>query len=325
MFENTFIIAACALTVEAIIGYPMWLYRVLGHPVTWIGALISLFERVLNRPAWSQSIRKISGITSLCGLLLLVGLVTGSIDHLLSATSFGFVGVVVLAATLPAQKSLHDHVLAVAAALESEGLDGGRKAVSMIVGRNPMMLDEGGVSRAAIESLAENFSDGVVAPIFWTAIFGLPGGTLYKAINTADSMIGHKNERYQSFGWASARLDDLINLPASRLAALWIIFAALFVSEASPLEAIRAVRRDASHHRSPNAGWPESAMAGALGFALAGPRYYGETLVDDGFMGRGRRDLNAFDIRRALKLYKIACIIEAVFVLGLACVFTLQA
>ena len=130
-----------------------------------------------------------------------------------------------MAASLPAQRSLYVHVRAVADGLD-EGLDGGRRAVAMIVGRNPDVLDAAGVARAAIESLAENFSDGIVAPVLWTALGGLTGGALYKAVNTADSMIGHKNERYVAFGWAAARLDDLVNLPASRLAALWLVLAA---------------------------------------------------------------------------------------------------
>jgi adenosylcobinamide-phosphate synthase len=179
-------------------------------------------------------------------------------------------------------------------------------------------LDEAGVARAAIESLAENFSDGVVAPILWTALGGLVGGALYKAINTADSMIGHEDDRHAAFGWAPARLDDLVNLPASRLAALWLIIAAALSPDASARNAARAVWRDASHHRSPNAGWPEAAMAGALGLKLAGPRIYGETLVDDAFMGKGRRDADATDIRRALRLYQASCAIQALALAGLA-------
>src|SRR4029077_19414263 len=181
-----------------------------------------------------------------------------------------------------------------------------------IVGRNPDVLDEAGVSRAAIESLAENFSDGVVAPILWIALGGLVGGALYKAINTADSMIGHRDERYRAFGWAAARLDDIVNLPASRLAALWLILAALLTPGASAREAARAAWRDAVRHRSPNAGWPEAAMAGALGLKLAGPRVYGETLVDDAFMGSGQSKADADDIRRALRLFTRACAIQAV-------------
>jgi len=200
-------------------------------------------------------------------------------------------------------------VRAVADGLDAS-LEEGRRAVAKIVGRNPDALDEAGVARAAIESLAENFSDGVVAPIVWTALGGLVGGALLKAINTADSMVGHKDERYAAFGWAAARLDDLVNLPASRLAALWLILAAALTPGAPAREAARAVRRDASHHRSPNAGWPEAAMAGALGLKLAGPRVYGRTLVDDAFMGAGRREADATDIRRALRLYRLACVIE---------------
>jgi adenosylcobinamide-phosphate synthase len=171
-------------------------------------------------------------------------------------------------------------------------------------------LDEAGVARAAIESLAENFSDGVVAPAFWLAVAGLIGGALYKTINTADSMIGHHTPRFESFGWASARLDDLVNLPASRLAALWIVLAALIGGVTPGRAALQTVRRDAPRHRSPNAGWPEAAMAGALGLKLAGPRVYGEALVDDAFMGDGRRDANVADIRRALQLYRRAAILQ---------------
>jgi adenosylcobinamide-phosphate synthase len=213
----------------------------------------------------------------------------------------------VLASSLIAQRSLYRHVADVADALESGGLTAGRTAVSMIVGRDPEQLDEAGVGRAAIESLAENFSDGVVAPLFWLAVLGLPGGIAYKAVNTADSMIGHKSEKYLAFGWASARFDDLVNLPASRLAALWLIAAAGFVPGGSPQRAWATVRRDAKFHRSPNAGWPEAAMAGALGLKLNGPRIYDGEIVDDPYMGDGRSAVTVADIRIALKLYRLAC------------------
>jgi adenosylcobinamide-phosphate synthase len=208
-------------------------------------------------------------------------------------------------------------VRAVAEGLE-RSLHEGREAVAMIVGRNPHVLDEGGVARAALESLAENFSDGIVAPLVWTAIGGLTGGALYKAVNTADSMIGHEDERYAAFGWAAARLDDLVNLPASRLAALWLTIAAALTPGASASEAARAVWRDASRVRSPNAGWPEAAMAGALGLKLAGPRVYGETLIEDAFVGRGRRETQVADVRRALRLYRVACGLQASALAGAA-------
>jgi adenosylcobinamide-phosphate synthase len=213
----------------------------------------------------------------------------------------------VLASSLLAQRSLHDHVAAVSKGLREGGIDGGRRAVSMIVGRNPQSLDEAGVSRAAIESLAENFSDGIVAPAFWLGLGGLSGAVLYKAANTADSMIGHRTPRHEAFGWAAARFDDLVNLPASRLSALLIMGAAALNRGASPQAAWRAVRRDASHHRSPNAGWPEAAMAGALGLRLAGPRVYGDVRVEDRWMGDGRAEADASDIDRALTLYRTAC------------------
>jgi adenosylcobinamide-phosphate synthase len=221
----------------------------------------------------------------------------------------------VLASTLLAQRSLDAHVLAVAKGLETEGLLGGRTAVAHIVGRDTKSLDEAAVCRAAIVSLAENFSDGVVAPLFWMVVLGLPGVLAYKAVNTADSMIGHRTERHEAFGWASARFDDLVNLPASRLSALWLVVAAIPLG-LSPAGALSTIRRDAGHHRSPNAGWPEAAMAGALGIRLSGPRIYDGVQVDERWVGEGRSELAAKDIRHALKLYRTACAVQiAVLVL----------
>jgi adenosylcobinamide-phosphate synthase len=194
--------------------------------------------------------------------------------------------------------------------LDQTGLAGGRAAVAHIVGRNTATLDTPGVVRAAIESLAENFSDGVVAPALWCAALGLPGIVAYKAVNTADSMIGHRTPRHEAFGWAAARLDDVVNLPASRLAAFWIVLAAFLHPGARPRQAMKAVLRDAGRHRSPNAGWPEAAMAGALGLRLAGPRIYGTRQVDDAWMGDGRAEATVADLRRALSLYRLACAME---------------
>nr|WP_250812301.1 adenosylcobinamide-phosphate synthase CbiB [Neorhizobium tomejilense] len=302
-----FLLAFFALITERIVGYPDWLFRRIGHPVTWIGALISRLDRDLNRESDDFSTRKRKGVFALLALLgitVLLGLV---IEYDLKMIPLGPILLVVIAASLPAQKSLETHVEAVATALRYGGLEAGRKAVSKIVGRDPEKLDEAGVCRAAIESLAENFSDGVVAPAFWMGIGGLAGGVGYKAANTADSMIGHKLPRYEAFGWAAARFDDLINLPASRLSALLFVVAAGFIDRASPGNAIRAIRRDARHHRSPNAGWPEAAMAGALGIALAGPRSYGGQMIEARFMGEGgRSELTYDDIRRALKLARVA-------------------
>jgi adenosylcobinamide-phosphate synthase len=208
-------------------------------------------------------------------------------------------------------------VARVADALEHDGLAAGRAAVAHIVGRDTATLDEAGVARAAIESLAENFSDGVVAPAFWMMIAGLPGAAVYKTINTADSMIGHRTERHEAFGWAAARLDDLINLPAARLSALLIVMAAAALGPERAAAAWRATWRDAHRHRSPNAGYPEAAMAGALGLALGGPRVYGGAAVNDGLMGDGRREATAADIRAALALYRRA---DALLIVGAAIV-----
>jgi adenosylcobinamide-phosphate synthase len=306
------LVAAAALVIEAAAGYP--LYDLIGHPVTWMGALISSLETRLN--AGSPLRRRAAGGLTLVLLLAASFLPALMLQRLLSGSGLGLIVLAALASTLLAQRSLYDHVKAVADALDAQGLEGGRRAVSMIVGRDPAVLDEAGVARAAIESLAENFSDGIVAPLFWLVVAGLPGAAAYKAANTADSMIGHRNARYEDFGKAAARFDDLVNLPASRLAALWLALAAGRGFGA----ALAAVRRDARGHRSPNAGWPEAAMAGALGLKLNGPRVYGGVLADDVYMGDGRREAGSADIRRALRLYVRACVIEFAVVAGLAAV-----
>lgn len=302
-----FLLAFFALIIERIFGYPDWLFRRIGHPVTWIGGLISRLDANWNREEDDFARRKRKGILTLLVLLGAVIAVALTLEYGLLVLPFGPILLALVAASLPAQKSLEQHVAAVATALRYGGLQAGRKAVSMIVGRDPEKLDEAAVCRAAIESLAENFSDGVVAPAFWMGVGGLAGGAAYKAANTADSMIGHRSPRHEAFGWAAARFDDIINLPASRLSALLFMIAAFFVPGASPKGAMNAVFRDARHHRSPNAGWPEAAMAGALGIALAGPRSYGGQMIEARFMGEGgRTELSYEDIGRALKLARIA-------------------
>jgi adenosylcobinamide-phosphate synthase len=299
-------LAFIALLVEALVGYPDWLMRSIGHPVTWTGRLIGVFDDTFNREPITRAGRRAAGI----GSLLIVITVTGGIAYVVERGLLRLplgVGFAALAASaLLAQRSLHSHVERVATALEQEGLAAGRKAVSHIVGRDVQTLDEAAVARAAIESLAENFSDGVVAPALWLAIGGLAGAAAYKAINTADSMIGHRTSRHEAFGWAAARLDDVVNLPASRLSALLIIAAAAMTSGSAAAEAWRAVVRDAPRHRSPNAGYPEAAMAGALNLALAGPRSYAGVEIEDAIMGHGRRVAVAADIRKALALFQRA-------------------
>jgi adenosylcobinamide-phosphate synthase len=298
--------ALLALVIEAVLGYPPPLLRSIGHPVTWIGAMIDALERSFNRQTASSRARRLAGLAALAAVVVVAAGVAFAIERVLLLVPFGTLAVAILASTLLAQRSLHDHVARVACALEQTGIAGGRAAVAHIVGRDPEALDEAGVARAAIESLAENFSDAVVAPVFWTALGGLAAGVAYKAVNTADSMVGHRTDRFAAFGWAAARLDDLVNLPASRLAAFLLIIAAAMTPGASAAAALRTVRRDARRHRSPNAGYPEAAVAGTLGLALAGPRVYRGVLVEDALMGDGRRMATAGDIRAALKLYRRA-------------------
>jgi len=304
-------LALIAMLIELCLGYPQWLVRMIGHPVTWIGGLIAVLDRLLN----AEPARRAKGIVSLLIVIAIVGSVAFLLQHESFRLPFGLFFTALIASSLIAQRSLYRHVADVALALETEDLAAGRIAVSHIVGRDTESLDEAGVARAAIESLAENFSDAVVAPALWLAVAGLPGGALYKTINTADSMIGHRTPRYEAFGWAAARLDDLVNLPASRLSALLLIAAAALHRKASAGAAWRAVRRDAPRHRSPNAGYPEAAIAGALGLSLAGPRIYGGIPVDDAFMGDGRRAASAADIRDALSLYRSA---DAILIAALA-------
>jgi adenosylcobinamide-phosphate synthase len=294
------------MLIELVVGYPQRVVDATGHPVTWMGALIRTLDRSLNHDSAAPDRRRAAGIVAVLCLLVIVGAIAFVIGHELMRLPYGTLAVAVLASTLIAQRSLHRHVADVAIALEGGDIAAARSAVSRIVGRDTAALDEAGVARAAIESLTENFSDAVVAPVLWLFIAALPGIALYKAINTADSMIGHLTPRYQAFGWAAARLDDLVNLPASRLSALLLVAAAALRNDACAKEAWITVWRNASHHRSPNAGYPEAAVAGALGLSLAGPRVYAGVRVDDTTMGNGRRDAKASDVRRALALYRYA-------------------
>ncbi|PVB63645.1 adenosylcobinamide-phosphate synthase CbiB [Labrenzia sp. 011] len=317
-FDNALWVLLAALLLDAVIGDPGWLWRRLPHPVVGIGKVIAVFDRHFNRTAHAPVLRKLGGILTL--VLLVAGslLIGAGLQALAASLPLGEILTAVIAAVFIALNSLYRHVAAVRDGLKDGGLEGGRKAVAMIVGRDPDQLDEAGVSRAAIESCAENFSDGVVAPVFWFAVLGLPGLIAYKAVNTADSMIGHRNEVYADFGWASARFDDLINLPAARLSALFIALAAP-LARGSIRKSIRCTLDDAGKHRSPNAGWPEAAMAGALNLSLAGPRVYPGYTVNDRFLNAsGRKDASAADISRALTVMTGAFALQTVVVALLA-------
>jgi adenosylcobinamide-phosphate synthase len=294
------LVAFIALVVDRLVGYPAACTRLIGHPVEWLGALIGWLDRTLNRPQDGAAAGRLRGILALVLALGACLAVTTPLALMLRATSYGLVIEALLAVPFLAQRDLARAVAAVADGLD-KGLTQGRAAVSHIVGRDPAELDRSNVARAAIESLAENASDAVVAPALWLALFGLPGIVAYKMVNTADSMIGHRSERHLHFGWATARFDDLLNLPASRLTGL--LFAAAAIVEGRGLAALKMMWRDAGRHVSPNAGWPEAAVAGALAIRLGGPRSYEGRILELAWLGSGRKDLDQQDIRRGLRLY----------------------
>ncbi len=299
--DAVFAILLLAFLLDAAWGDPSWLYRRLPHPVALLGRAIEMAE-----PRWNRDDAPfLRGLAFALTTVALAGGLGWVVERICNGFTGGWVLEAALASTLIAFRGLHDRVRAVAAALDRD-LERARAAVAHIVGRDPARLDAPGVARAAAESLAENFSDGVVAPMFWFALFGLPGLCAYKAANTLDSMIGHRNPRFERFGKAAARLDDAVNWIPARLAGLLLVAAAGLLPEASAPGAWRAAWRDASQHRSPNAGWQEAALAGALGFALAGPRDYPDGPVDDAWMGGGRAELNGADLRASLRLYLAA-------------------
>ena len=318
--DENLLVLLLALLLDRIAGDPQWLWSRVPHPVVMFGAAISYADQQLNPSSLTGSQRRMNGVAAILALLLL-SIAAGFVFDRFFAL-FGLVGLVLeagLAAIFLAQKSLADHVAAVATALRGEGLAGGRNAVSRIVGRDPETLDEPAVCRAAIESLAENFSDGVVAPALCYAIFGLPGLLAYKMLNTADSMIGHRSEKYIDFGWAAARLDDIVNWPAARLSILLIAAGAWIRRGMNPCrEAIRVAMRDGGLHRSPNSGRPEAAMAGALNVQLAGPRIYGGVVVTEPMINNPGRDVaTAADIEDGVSVFYASCMVLTGLIFGL--------
>lgn len=279
------------MILDALFGEPGWLWRRLPHPAVLMGRAVDWFEaRLNNGPA-----RRLKGAVTVFGLVAMTAIPAALLSH----PVFHGILEVAGAAILLAQRSLSDHVRAVSAAL-ARSLEQGRREVALIVGRDPETLDEAGVARAAVESAAENWSDGVFAPAFWFIIAGLPGIAVYKMVNTADSMIGHRNARYGEFGWAAARLDDALNWVPARLAGLLICMVG------GRRKAMRAMLRDAGKHKSPNAGWPEAAVAASLGIRLAGPRIYGGIATDDPYLNAEGRDPAVPDINDAVALIWMA-------------------
>jgi adenosylcobinamide-phosphate synthase len=293
-------VVALALGLEALLGYPAALNRLAGHPVAWPAALIEALERRWNRPTSSDGRRRRLGLVLVVLLVAASVLLGGAVQGLLGA-SLPALALVALVGTVGlAQRSLHDHVAAVLAPLRAGDLPTARAAVAMIVGRDTSALDAEGVAAAALESLAESFSDGVVAPAFWLLVGGLPGLFAYKSVNTADSLIGHREERWRMFGWAAARTDDLMNLAPARAAGGLIALAGG--------AGWRIMVRDARRHASPNAGWPEAAMAGALGVQLGGEAVYDGVRTARPTFGDGPRP-TVIDLERGLRLYRRACLL----------------
>jgi len=304
------------LAIDALFGDLPAVFAYVPHPVVLAGRAIGFFDRKLNRASRSDRSRRERGIVTVIALVGMAAAIGVGIDWLCRGTVLGAIVEALVIGILLAQRGLYEHVAVVAFALEHGGLAAGREAVRHIVGRDPLRLSEHGVARAAIESLAENFSDGVVAPVFWYLLFGLPGLLAYKMANTLDSMIGHRTLRYRAFGWASARFDDVLNFLPARLSGTLLAIAAMFVGDGNAGRAFATMLRDAKKHHSPNAGWPEAAMAGALGLALAGPRDYAEERVEDPWIGSGTLLARPADIARALRLYAVACLLVAGVILS---------
>jgi adenosylcobinamide-phosphate synthase len=315
---DPFFILLAGLAVDAVFGDMRPLFRFLPHPVVALGGLIASLERRLNRESRSAQARRVRGLVVVAAVVAIAAAAGWAVLVLTRHWRWGWAVEIFLVGVLVAQRSLYDHVFAVCRALETGGLAAGREAVRHIVGRDPNSLDDHGVARAGIESLFENFSDGVVAPAFWYVLFGLPGLLAYKAANTLDSMIGHRSPRYLDFGAAAARLDTAANFVPARLAGAIIAAAALIAPKANPAAALKTMWRDARKHRSVNAGWPEAAAAGALGLALAGPRRYGADLVNDAWIGDGRARVTTTDMRAALYLFVVACLVHAALIALLA-------
>ncbi len=304
------------LAIDALFGDLPAVFAYVPHPVVLAGHAIGFFDRKLNRASRSDRSRRERGIVTVIALVGTAAAIGVGIEWLCRGTVLGAIVEALVIGILLAQRGLYEHVAVVALALEHGGLTAGREAVRHIVGRDPLRLDDHGVARAAIESLAENFSDGVVAPVFWYLLFGLPGLLAYKMANTLDSMIGHRTLRYRAFGFASARFDDLLNFLPARLSGTLLAIAAIFVGDGNAGRAFATMLRDAKKHHSPNAGWPEAAMAGALGLALAGPRDYAEERVEDAWIGGGTPMARPADIARALRLYAVACLLLAGVILS---------
>ena len=308
-------VVLASLAIEAVVGYPAALHARIPHPVVWAGNAISAFERWWNKPQYTSTVRRVLGCVAVvlvagaafvvgAGVQVVVGLTIyaiggGAAWYAAVVTAVGAALAISIVGTVGlAQRSLFDHVNNVLNSLRAGGLVTSRERVALIVGRDTRQLDAAGICAAALESLAESFNDGIVAPAFWFLIAGLPGLFVYKVLNTADSLIGHKEERWRAFGWAAARADDVANLVPARISGVLLVLAGM--------GGLGVMFSDASRHASPNAGWPEAAMAGALGIRLGGPATYDGVLHQRPVFGTGPAP-GVAELARGLRLYVVAC------------------
>jgi adenosylcobinamide-phosphate synthase len=314
---------ALAMGLDKVFGEPDILWKKVPHPIILFGKRIEWAERTFNKTEASAYVKRRNGFLVIAGLLIFAGF-CGVVLHSVFY-QIGVLGLVLealVASIFIAHKSLIDHVHDVAISLKSGGLAAGKTTVARIVGRDTANLDESDVCRAAIESLAENFADGVIAPAFWYLVAGLPGLLAYKMLNTADSMIGHLNERYRDFGRASAKLDDVANfIPARLTGVLYALVSGISYGRLAGQRALSTMMRDARLHRSPNSGWPESALAGGLNIALAGPRVYKGVVANEPLLNSsGAYKLAVQDVHRALTLTNLSHILLVVLTIIIALV-----
>lgn len=302
-----------AIVIDAIWGDPKQFYEKFSHPVIWIGKLINLLDQKLNKPNIASYTQKKHGFYALFFIVTIPSFIGFLLQKILFRLFYYNLAIFlsgIIGSIFIAQRSLYEHVDAVRKEIDQKNLTKARLAVSKIVGRETKHLDQSSICRAAIESLAENFSDGVIAPIFWGYIGGLPGIIAYKAINTADSMIGHLTKRYQHFGYAAAKTDDYVNYPAARLSALYIL-----LCSNNFFKNLKQTFQNAKKHNSPNAGWPEAAMAHCLNIQLAGPRQYKEQVINTPYIGKGRKHLTSTDIKKALINFNISSLINYILLI----------
>jgi adenosylcobinamide-phosphate synthase len=305
------LILLIALTLDIVIGWPEKIYASIGHPVSWIGKVISYFERSLNKSKYPGKLRKLFGTLTFLLTVLPITVVAFLIEKMLINFPYGFFIQAILIWPFLATKSLYTHVKDVADALDKKDLIASREALSKIVGRDLTNSDENTICGGAIESLSENTSDGIISPLFWAFLFGLPGIVFYKTVNTLDSMIGYRNDKFLNFGWFSAKVDDFVNWVPARLSSILVCFLTL-----KPIKTFLFSFKNAKASTSPNAGWPQATFAYVLGVSLLGPKRSKGVLIEQPTINIGQPLPGKENLSTALKYY--ICIIIEIYVILLA-------